>query len=104
MKIEGRLHSISNIEEVSATFKKRNFVLEHIENPLYPQYLLFEVVQDRCLSLDRFKEGDYVSVKFNLKGRGWTNQEGNKENTKYINTLQVWAIELIPTPKKCLQE
>ena len=40
--------------------------------------------------LDNFKEGDQVEVFFNLRGREWTNPQGE---VKVFNTLDAWKIE-----------
>lgn len=92
MKVVGRLLEIQETQQVSDTFKKRGFVLEHAENPQYPEYVSFEVIQDRCSLLDNLEPGQDVEVSFNLKGRKWVNPEGA---TKYFNSLQAWRIETV---------
>ena len=49
----------------------------------------FEAVQDKCDLLNNFNVGDLVDVDFNLKGRKWTNPQGE---VKYFNSLQAWRI------------
>lgn len=90
MKVTGKLLEIKETQQVSETFKKRSFVLEYAENPQYPEYVSFELIQDRCSLLDSFQPGQEVEVSFNLKGRKWINPEGE---TKYFNSLQAWRIE-----------
>lgn len=90
MKVEGKLIDIQETQQISDTFRKRTFVLEYIENPQYPEYVSFELIQDRCEQLDGFEIGQEVEVNFNLKGRKWVNPEGV---TKYFNALQAWRIE-----------
>ena len=90
MKVSGRLLEIQETQQVSDAFKKRVFVLEYVENPQYPEYISFELIQDRCDLVDGFQEGQDVEVSFNLKGRKWVSPEGI---TKYFNTLQAWRIE-----------
>lgn len=90
MKVTGKLLEIKETQQVSDTFKKRMFVLEYLENPQYPEYVSFELIQDRCDLLDGFQPGQDVEVSFNLKGRKWVNPEGE---TKYFNSLQAWRIE-----------
>ncbi|MHB9147247.1 MAG: DUF3127 domain-containing protein [Candidatus Amoebophilus sp.] len=91
MKILGRIAEIKESQQVSDTFKKRSFVVEYAENPQYPEYISFELIQDRCELLDSFQPGQEVEVSFNLKGRKWVNPEGE---TKYFNSLQAWRIEV----------
>ncbi|MFT6783507.1 MAG: hypothetical protein ACJA1A_003447 [Saprospiraceae bacterium] len=90
MTIEGKLTEISPTQDVSASFKKREFVLEYSENPQYPEYLKMELIQTNCQQLDSFKVGDEIAVSFNLKGRKWTDPKGI---VKYFNSLQAWRIE-----------
>ncbi len=92
MKVIGKLLEMQATQQVSDTFKKRVFILEHAENPQYPEYISFELIQDRCDLLDSFQLGQEVEISFNLKGRKWVNPEGA---TKYFNALQAWRIEAV---------
>jgi hypothetical protein len=92
MKVIGRLLEIQETQQVSDNFRKRMFILEHAENPQYPEYISFELIQDRCDLLDSFQTGQDVEISFNLKGRKWVNPEGA---TKYFNALQAWRIEAV---------
>lgn len=90
MNITGRLIEINDAQHVSDSFRKRAFVLEYAENPQYPEYVSFELIQDKCDLLDGFSEGEEVTVHFNLRGRKWTNPEGV---VRYFNSLQAWRLE-----------
>ena len=92
MKVTGKILEIQATQQVSDTFRKRMFVLEYIENPQYPEYISFELIQDRCDLLDSFQSNQDVEVSFNLRGRKWINPEGS---TKYFNSLQAWRIEAV---------
>ena len=76
-------------QQISQTFRKREFVVEYSENPQYPEFVKFELIQDKCDLLDSMKAGDMVNVSFNLKGRKWTDPQGQ---VKYFNSLQAWRI------------
>jgi hypothetical protein len=89
MQISGRLVEISATQNVSATFKKREFVVEYVERQ-YPEFIKFETIQDKCDLLDSFVVGGDVTIDFNLKGRKWNSPQGE---VKYFNTLQAWRIE-----------
>jgi hypothetical protein len=89
MVIEGKLHAKFDTQQVSDSFSKREFVLETAENPLYPQYVTFQLVQDRCGNIDKFNVGDKLEVVFNLRGREY-DKDGVK---KYFNTLEAWMIK-----------
>lgn len=89
MDIKGKVHEVSPTVQVTDTLKKRELILEYIENPQYPEYIKFEAIQDRCNLLDSVKVGDNVEVSFNLKGRPWTDKTGKKS---YFNSLQLWRV------------
>lgn len=90
MEITGTVKKIGEVQSITDTFKKREFIITTEEQ--YPQVLSIEFVQDKTQILDGFKEGERVKVNINLRGREWTNSEGE---TKYFNTLQGWRIEKI---------
>jgi len=92
MNVTGKIVEILEVQQVSATFKKREFVIEYAENPQYPEFVKFETIQDKCAMLDNLSNGDEVSVEFNLKGRKWTDPQGA---TKYFNSLQAWKISQV---------
>ena len=90
MKIEGKLYAKMDTQQVSDTFRKREFVVEYADNPLYPQFVKFELIQDNCALLDSFEVGQMLEVDFNLRGREWTAPDGVK---KYFNTLAAWRLQ-----------
>lgn len=92
MNLKGTLIEIFDAQQVSGSFKKREFVVEYADNPQYPQVVKFEVTQDRCSMLDDYKAGEEVDVQFNIRGRAWTNPQGAKQ---YFNTLQAWRIDKV---------
>ena len=90
MNIKGKIIEVSNTQQVTNTFRKREFVIEYAENPQYPEFIKFEMIQDKCDLLDNHKVGDEIDVHFNLKGRKWTDPKGE---VKYFNSLQAWRLE-----------
>lgn len=90
MNVKGKIVELFDTVQVKETFKKREFVLEHAENPQYPEFVKFELIQDKCELLDNNKVGDEVEVHFNLKGRKWVDPKGE---TKYFNSLHAWKID-----------
>ncbi len=89
MEIKAKMLEIFEIKQITDTFRKREFVVEYAENPQYPEFLKFELIQDKCDILDKFSIGQEVEVHFNLKGRKWTDPQGE---VKYFNNLQAWRI------------
>jgi hypothetical protein len=94
MNLKGKIKEIFDTQYVSDRFSKREFVIEFADNPMYPQYIKFELTQDKCDLIDSYKVGDEVDVQFNLRGRAWTNPQGV---TQYFNTLQAWRLEPVAT-------
>ena len=89
MEIQGRLLEVEETVDVSDRFRKREFIIEYADNPQYPEYLKFELVQDKCALLDGYNTGSDVVVHFDLKGRKWTDPQGQ---VKYFNSLQAWRL------------
>ena len=90
MDIKGKLVDIFDTTRVSDKFQKREFIVEYAENPSYPEYIKFELIQDKCDLLDNYKVNQPIQVHFNLKGRKWTDPQGT---VKYFNTLQAWKLQ-----------
>ena len=89
MVITGKLHFVEDTKQVSDSFKRRSFVVDFQENPLYPQYITFELTQDRVGVIDAFKLGENIEVTFNLRGREYA-KDGV---TKYFNSLEAWMVK-----------
>ena len=89
--LTGSIHELFPTVNVSATFRKREVVILYADNPMYPQYITLQFVQDRCELLDNYKKGQEVKIEFNLRGREWIAPDGTK---KYFNTLEAWRISL----------
>jgi len=89
MEVAGKVKLIDTTKEVgTAGFKKRDIVVTTDEQ--YPQHILVQFVQDKCDVLDKFKVGENVVISINLRGREWTNPQGE---TVYFNTIQGWMIK-----------
>jgi hypothetical protein len=89
MKVSGKLVEIFKTVQITDKFAKREFVLEYAPNPKYPELVKFEIVQDKCALLDDFKVGDAVEVDFDLRGRKWTDKQGE---VRYFTTVQAWRL------------
>lgn len=89
MEVTGKIYSIGETKQVSERFSKREFVVELIDNPKYPQIVAFEATNDRCADLNDRKVGDEVRIEFSLRGREWRSPQGE---LKYFNTLSVWKV------------
>lgn len=74
---------------VSEKFSKREFVVTTDANTQYPQYISFQLTQDKCGLLDQYNVGDEIKVSFNLRGREWNGPQG----VRYFNSLEAWRLE-----------
>ena len=83
-EVEGKLHKKFETENKTDTFQAREFVIE-INSGNYPQFIKFQLVQDRCAIIDSFEEGEQIKVFFDLRGREW--------NEKYFTNLNAWKVE-----------
>lgn len=87
MELTGTIKKLFDTQQVSPTFRKREVVIETDEN--YPQVVLCEFTQDRADIPSRYREGDKVTVSINIRGREWTNRDGE---TKYFVSIQGWRM------------
>ncbi|MCB0522095.1 MAG: DUF3127 domain-containing protein [Saprospiraceae bacterium] len=83
-EIEGKLLRKYDTENKSASFQAREFVIE-IQDGNYPQFIKFQLTQDRCPLLDTYAEGEPIKVHFDLRGREWQG--------KYFTNLNAWRLE-----------
>ncbi len=89
LEAKGKLKLKGEEQKVSERFRKREFVLTD-ESSQYPQYISFQLTQDKCSLLDSVNLGDEITVSFNLRGREWKSPQGE---IKYFNSLEAWKIE-----------
>lgn len=87
MQLQGKIKRVNETQQVTASFKKREFVITTSET--YPQDIILEFTQDKCDVLNAYKVGQEVEVYFNLKGRSFTDKNGIERT---FNTLQAWKI------------
>ncbi len=91
MELQGTIKKIEQEKQVSASFKKRDFVLTTAnEDGKYEQHVLIQFVQDKCSLLDSVQVGDRVKVGIGINGKEWINPEGE---AKYFNSIQAWRID-----------
>lgn len=86
---KGEVVYVTPTTTVSDKFKKRDITLKSQDE--YPQYITFQLVQDKCDLANNLKPGDVVELKYNLRGRRWEAQDGT---IKYFNTIEAWTMSL----------
>ncbi len=87
--ITGNLKVKGASQQVSEKFKKREFVITD-NSSQYPQFISFQLTQDKCSLIDNFNEGSEIKVFFNLRGREWKSPQGE---IKFFNSLEAWKVE-----------
>lgn len=88
MEVLGRVKVINPVQQVSASFKKREVVVTTDEQ--YPQHISIEFQQDKTDLLNNYAVGEPVKVSINLRGREWVSPQGE---VKHFNTIVGWRIE-----------
>jgi hypothetical protein len=88
MQIQGTIKVVKPTQQITATFCKREFVIETDEK--YKQTIQLELHGDSVDIIDNYTEGQEIICDLNLRGRSWTNPEGEE---KFFNTIVCWKIQ-----------
>lgn len=88
-EVNGILKVKNDTQVVSEKFSKREFVITTDSTTQYPQYISFQLTQDKCTLLDNYQVGEEIKVSFNLRGREWNGPQG----IRYFNSLEAWRLE-----------
>ncbi len=93
MEVQGKIKMVGETQTFGNNgFRKREVVITTEEQ--YPQHIMIEFVQDKCDLLNNYQVGQAVKISINLRGREWTNPQGE---VKYFNSIQGWRIENLQT-------
>ncbi len=83
-EVVGRVHKVYDTETKGSNgFQAREFVIEI--SGMYPQFVKFQLTQDRCALMDNYAVDQNIKVYFDLRGREW--------NEKFFTNLNAWKIE-----------
>lgn len=91
-EIVGKLIEKFEIQEITPSFKKREFVIEKSETSgekTFTEFIKFQLSQDKCELIDQYQLNEDIKVHFNIKGRKW---EKDGRSGYFVN-LEVWRIE-----------
>ena len=88
-KFKGEVVFITPTTSVNDKFKKREVTLKSQDE--YPQYVTFQLTQDKCDLANNLQAGEVVEVSYNLRGRRWEAQDGT---IKYFNSIEAWTMSL----------
>lgn len=100
--ITGRIRKITPIQEITGksgkTFAKRTLVLDaarydtHTGEKKFDNYPSFEFSGEAMGLLDKYKDGDAVTVSYDINGREF--EDPNTHEVKYFNTIRGYKVEL----------
>jgi len=91
MEVTGVVLSIGETQVIGEKkFRTRPVVITTKET--YPQTLLVEFTQDNVSLVGTYKPGDDVTIAINIRGREWTNPQGE---VKYFTSLNGWKIDKV---------
>ena len=90
MELQGTVKKLSEIQTFASGFQKREMVL--LTQEQYPQPINIEFLSEKISLLDNVSEGDEVKVGINIRGREWTNPQGE---VKYFNSIVGWRVEKV---------
>ena len=85
--VKGRIKLIGNTGTFGKT-QKKSLVITTDEK--YSQTLEIEFLNDKINLIDGFDVGENVEINVNIRGREWTNPQGQ---VKYFTSLSGWKID-----------
>jgi len=99
MEVQGKIKLVGETQTFGNNgFRKREVVITTEEQ--YPQHIMVEFVQDKTDLLNSYQVGQMVKISINLRGREWTNPQGE---VKYFNSIQGWRIENLVPPVEAFE-
>lgn len=101
-QIRGKLENIGPVTPVQSkkdgsTFYRRDFVIDctrfdQMTGQPYENHPRFELTGNSCSLIDHLQLGQYVDVKFSLRGTKYTDQYGQ---VKYFTMINAYSVELV---------
>ena len=90
MELQGTVKKIGETQTFASGFQKRELVL--LTEEQYPQPIQIDFLSDKIDLLNNVSEGESVKIGINIRGREWTNPQGE---VKYFNSITGWRIEKV---------
>ena len=90
MELQGTVKKIGETQTFASGFQKREMVI--LTDEQYPQPIQIDFLSDKIDLLQNVKEGESVKVGINIRGREWTNPQGE---VKYFNSITGWRLEKV---------
>ena len=90
MELQGTVKKVGETQTFASGFQKRELVL--LTEEQYPQPIQIDFLSDKIDLLNDVSEGESVKIGVNIRGREWTNPQGE---VKYFNSITGWRIEKV---------
>ena len=90
MELQGTVKKIGETQTFASGFQKKELVL--LTEEQYPQPIQIDFLSDKIDLLNNVSEGESVKVGINIRGREWTNPQGE---VKYFNSISGWRLEKV---------
>ena len=90
MELQGTVKKIGETQTFASGFQKRELVL--LTEEQYPQPIQIDFLSDKIDLLNNVSEGESVKIGINIRGKEWTNPQGE---VKYFNSITGWRIEKV---------
>ena len=90
MELQGTVKKVGETQTFASGFQKRELVL--LTEEQYPQPIQIDFLSDKIDLLNSVSEGESVKVAINIRGREWTNPQGE---VKYFNSISAWRLEKV---------
>ena len=90
MELQGTIKKIGETQTFASGFQKRDLVL--LTEEQYPQPIQIDFLSDKIDLLNNVSEGESVKIGINIRGKEWTNPQGE---VKYFNSITGWRIEKV---------
>ncbi len=92
-EIDGRIHAVSPIKQISDSFWLREFVMVIDEDTDYPQYIKMQLCKDKADLLCEDDIGKDAVAFFNLRGKLY-NDKNTGQETAFTN-IDAWRLTLM---------
>ena len=90
MELQGTVKKLGETQTFASGFQKRELVL--LTEEQYPQPIQIDFLSDKIDLLNNVSEGESVKIVINIRGREWTNPQGE---VKYFNSITGWRLEKV---------
>ena len=90
MELQGTVKKIGETQTFASGFQKRGLVL--LTDEQYKQPIQIDFLSDKIDLLNNVSEGESVKVGINIRGKEWTNPQGE---VKYFNSISGWRLEKV---------